>query len=78
MSDLIRLHYFLGIEIYQNGEGVFICQTKYAKTFLEKIKMKNFKFVATPIVVNKKLLKHDGRKEVDATLYRIFVEILLY
>ena len=32
MSNLGLLHYFLGIEIYQKGDDVFMCQRKYAKT----------------------------------------------
>ena len=60
MNDLRLLHYFLGIEIYQNKESVFICQKKYAKTLLEKFRMSNCKSVATPLVVNEKLKKEDG------------------
>ena len=78
MSDLGFLHYFLGIEIYQNEEGVFICQKKYAKTLIEKFKMKDCKSVATPLIVNEKLSKEDGSKEVDASIYRSLVGSLLY
>lgn len=78
MSDLGLLHYFLGFEIFQNGDGVFICQKKYAKTLLEKFKMINCKSVATPLVVNEKLIKEDGSKQVDASLYRSLVGSLLY
>ena len=78
MSDLGLLHYFLGYEICQNGDGVFVCQKKYAKTILEKFKMANCKSVATSLVVNEKLTKEDGSKQVDATLYRSLVGSLLY
>ena len=78
MSDLGLLNYFLGIEIYQQEDGIFICQKKYAKTLLEKFKMMNCKSVATPFVVNEKLLKEDGSKEVDASIYRSLVGSLLY
>lgn len=52
MSDLGLLHYFLRFEVLQNEDDVFICQTKYAKTLLEKFKMVNCKSVATHLVVN--------------------------
>lgn len=64
MSDLGLLQYFLGIEIYQKDEGVFICQKKYAKTLFKKSKMMNCKSVATHLVVNEKLIKEDESKEV--------------
>ncbi|CAL5391936.1 unnamed protein product [Camellia sinensis] len=78
MSDLGLLHHFLGIEIYQNNGGVFICQKKYAQTLLEKFKMKNCKAVATPLIVNEKLSKEDGSKEAEASCYRSLVGSLLY
>ncbi|XP_028111765.1 uncharacterized protein LOC114310053 [Camellia sinensis] len=40
--------------------------------------MKNCKSVATPLIVNKKLSKEDGRKEVEAFCYRSLVGSLLY
>lgn len=78
MSDLGLLHYFLGIEIYQNKEDIFICQRKYARTLLEKFKMRDCKPVATPLIVNEKLSKEDGSKKVDESLYRSLVGSLLY
>ncbi|XP_058211421.1 uncharacterized mitochondrial protein AtMg00810-like [Rhododendron vialii] len=78
MSDLGLLHYFLGIEIYQSKDDIFICQRKYARTLLEKFKMRECKPVATPLIVNEKLSKEDGSKKVDESLYRSLVESLLY
>ena len=72
------LHYLLGIEIYQNEEGVFICQRKYAKTLIEKFKMKDCKLVVTALIVNENLSKEDGSNEVDASIYKSLVESLLY
>ena len=78
MSDLGLLHYFLGIEIHQKEESVFICQNKYAKTILEKFGMSNCNPVATPLIANEKLKKEDGSQEVDASIYRSLVGSLLY
>ena len=77
MNDLGLLHYFLGIEIHQKEENVFICQNKYAKTILEKFDMRNCNSVATPLIVNEKLKKEDENKEVDASIYRSLVGSLL-
>lgn len=40
--------------------------------------MMNCKLVVTPLVVNEKLTKEDGSKQVDASIYRSLVGSLLY
>ncbi|XP_059658324.1 secreted RxLR effector protein 161-like [Cornus florida] len=40
--------------------------------------MLNCKSVCTPLVVNEKLMKEDGNKEADSSLYRSLVGSLLY
>ena len=57
MSDLGLLHYFLGIEIIQDGNGVLICQKKYCESILKKFRMHGCKSVTTPLVVNEKFMK---------------------
>ncbi|XP_052194172.1 uncharacterized mitochondrial protein AtMg00810-like [Diospyros lotus] len=74
----LLLHHFLGIEIYQDDGGVFICQKNYAKKILTKFGMADCNSVATPLIVNEKLMKEDGGKKVDATHYRSLVGNLLY
>jgi hypothetical protein len=78
MSDMGLLHYFLGIEVYQDKEEVFISQRMYAEIFLRKFKMIGCKPMATPLAINEKLKKEDGGKKVDDTLYRSLVGNLLY
>ena len=41
MTDLGELHHFLGIEVYQSKEGIFISQESYANGILKKFKMEN-------------------------------------
>ena len=78
MSDLGILHYFLGIGIVQNVDGIFITQKKYATSLLEKFKMIGCKIVHTPLVVNEKFQKEDGSGQADQTNYRSLVGSLLY
>jgi hypothetical protein len=78
MSDIGLLHYFLGIEVYQDKEEVFISQKMYAEKILKKFRMLGCKPMATPFAINEKLKKEDGGKKVDATLYRSLVGNLLY
>ncbi|KAL0326510.1 UNVERIFIED_CONTAM: Secreted RxLR effector protein [Sesamum angustifolium] len=62
MSDLGLMHFFLGIEINQEKEGIFICQKKYTETLLKKFKMESCKTITTPLVTGKKYQKEDGSK----------------
>ncbi|KAK2398761.1 putative mitochondrial protein [Trifolium repens] len=78
MSDLGLLHHFLGIEVYQDEYGVFICQKRYAENILKKFGMYGCKPVDIPLVVNEKLKKEDGGRLVDASMYRSLVGSLFY
>ncbi|XP_024164182.1 secreted RxLR effector protein 161-like [Rosa chinensis] len=78
VSDLGIMHYFLGIEIVQSVEGIFITQKKYAKTILKKFKMLGCKSVATPLVVNENFQKEDGSGSANESIYRSLVGSLLY
>ena len=52
MSDLILLNYFLGIEVSQVKEGIFISQKKYAKSILQKFKIMDCRSVAITLAAN--------------------------
>jgi hypothetical protein len=43
MTDLGLMKYFLGIEVDQSDDGIFICQTKYANEVLKRFRMLNCK-----------------------------------
>ncbi|GJS62129.1 retrovirus-related pol polyprotein from transposon TNT 1-94, partial [Tanacetum coccineum] len=73
MSDLGILNHFLGMEIYQDEDGVFICQENYVEKILKIFGMSEFKPKDTPLVVNEKLMKEDGSSKVDDTLHRSLV-----
>ncbi|BFG16559.1 hypothetical protein CerSpe_028330 [Prunus speciosa] len=78
MSDLGLMHYFLGIEINQEEDGIFICQKKYIENLLKKFKMYGCKTVATPLITNEKLRKEDGSSKVDESIFRSLIGSLLY
>lgn len=77
MTDLGEM-YFLGKEIKQHNNEVFIYQKKYAKDILKKLKMKNCKATTTPMCQMEKLSKNDEAEKVDETLYRSLVGCLMY
>eukprot|EP00253_Pinus_taeda_P016588 PITA_16588 len=49
MKDLGLLHYFLGLEIWQCSDGIFVSKGKYAWEILEKFNMHGWKPVDTPL-----------------------------
>ena len=47
MTDLGEMSYFLGMEVHQKQNEIFICQQKYAKEILKKFKMEECKPTST-------------------------------
>ena len=60
MSNLVLLHYFLGIEVKPVEDGIFISQKKYAIDQLKSFHMSNYKIASTPMNLNEKLQVEDG------------------
>lgn len=78
MTDLGLMKYFLGIEITQSEDGIFIFQSKYAKDLLRRFNMVNYKLAATPMAIGTKLSKKDQGSSVDPNLYKKLVGCLMY
>lgn len=78
MSDLGLLHYFLGLEIKQSADGIFISQVNYAANLLKRFHMQNCKVSSTPLNVNEKLQVQDGSGNADITIFRSLVGGLIY
>lgn len=78
MKELGELHYFLGLEVTRNPEGLFISQKRYAEDLLKKFSMRNCKLSETPMEVNLKLRADDGDELEDMHLYKQLVGSLIY
>ncbi|KAI5316235.1 hypothetical protein L3X38_045411 [Prunus dulcis] len=78
MTDLGKMRYFLGIEVIQGSDGIFISQGKYAQEVLERFKMAQCNSVLNPVVPGFKLTKDEGGVEVDSTVYKQMVGSLMY
>ena len=72
------LTFLSGLQVYQSNKGIFISQTKYIKGMLTKFKMEDSNHVNTPLITGCKLSKSDEYLEVDHTMYRSMIGILLY
>ncbi|RVW82656.1 Retrovirus-related Pol polyprotein from transposon RE1 [Vitis vinifera] len=78
MTDLGEMSYFLGMEVHQKQNEIFIYQQKYAKEILKKFKMEECKPTSTPMNQKEKFCKEDGAKKVDEGLYRSMIGCLMY
>ncbi|KAH9697684.1 hypothetical protein KPL71_023711 [Citrus sinensis] len=78
MSMMGELKYFLGLQIKQNEEGIFINQAKYVKDLLKRFGYDNGTTKSTPMSTTIKLDKDEKGKEVDINTYRGMIGSLLY
>jgi hypothetical protein len=69
MKDLGLMHYFLGLEVWQSLEDIFLNQGKYVVEILKRFNMMVCKSMSTPMETNMKLLVDTSSKIVDVTLY---------
>ncbi|KAM2757556.1 hypothetical protein PS2_019291 [Malus domestica] len=77
IKDLGKLKYFLGIEMENSQQGLFLNQRKYVMDLLEEAKFTDCKPVVTPID-NKLKLTTDGEALKNVTYYQILVGKLIY
>ena len=78
MLDLGHFHYFLGIQVLQTKEGIFLSHSKYACDLLHHFHMEDCKPAPSPFQSRVKLSATCTSPEVDATLYRHLVGSILY
>jgi hypothetical protein len=55
MKDLGMMHYFLGLEVWQRNDEIFLSQGKYTVGILNKFMMTYFKSMPTLMVMNLKI-----------------------
>ncbi|KAK1365752.1 hypothetical protein POM88_041313 [Heracleum sosnowskyi] len=77
MSIMGEMSYFVGLQVKQTDEGIFINQSKYTRNFLKKFNMQDSSPANTPMATATKLDSKEGI-EVDVTIYRGMIGSLLY
>nr|GEX11452.1 hypothetical protein [Tanacetum cinerariifolium] len=65
-----ELTFFLGLQLKQKLDGIFISQDKFVDEILRKFKYEDVKTASTPIDKEKDLLKDSDGDDVDVYLYR--------
>nr|GEX15225.1 hypothetical protein [Tanacetum cinerariifolium] len=78
ISSMGELTLFLGLQVKQNDDGIFIIQDKYVAKILRKFGFTNVKSTSTPIETEKPLLKHPDGEDVDVHIYRSMIGSLMY
>jgi hypothetical protein len=78
MKDLGLMHYFLGLEVWQSPERIFLNQGKYAIEILRRFDMLECKSMNTPMEAKLKLMVDTSSELIDATLYRQIIGSLMY
>ena len=78
MTDIGLMAHFLGIEVAQRKDGVFISQNGYAKEILKRYGMENCNPVNTPVDSGVELKKGTKASDVDPTYYKSLVGSLRY
>ena len=71
-------HYFLGMEVWKNADGISLGQGKYIVEILKIFGIMDCKAMTTHMALNLKLLSDDSLEVVDATMYRQMIGSLMY
>ncbi|GKE34855.1 putative ribonuclease H-like domain-containing protein [Tanacetum coccineum] len=78
MNSIGELTFFLGLQVKQKEDGIFISQDKYVTEILKKFSFIDVKTASTPMETQKPLLKDEDGEEVDVHLYRSMIGSLMY
>ncbi|XP_050918331.1 uncharacterized mitochondrial protein AtMg00810-like [Lathyrus oleraceus] len=78
MSLVGELTYFLGLQVKQIEDSIFLCQSKYAKNIVKKFGLENASHKITLAPTHLKLSKDEKGISVDQSLYRSMIGSLIY
>ncbi|GKD00660.1 putative ribonuclease H-like domain-containing protein [Tanacetum coccineum] len=78
MSSMGELTFFLGLQVKQKEDGIFISQDKYVGEILKKFGFSSIRTASTPMETNKALTKDEDGEDVDVHLYRSMIGSLMY
>jgi hypothetical protein len=78
MSMIGELNYFLGLQVKQTSEGIFISKSKYAKDLVKLFGLDGESHARTPMSTSVKISTDLTGKPIDPTLYRSMIGSFLY
>ncbi|GKD41177.1 putative ribonuclease H-like domain-containing protein [Tanacetum coccineum] len=68
MNSMGELTFFLGLQVKQKEDGIFISQDKYVGEILKKFVFSSIRTTSTPMETNKALTKDEDGEDVDVNL----------
>nr|GEX52167.1 uncharacterized mitochondrial protein AtMg00810-like [Tanacetum cinerariifolium] len=75
MSSMGELTFFLGLQVKQKKDGIFISQDKYVAKILKKFRFTEVKTASTHMETQKPLLKDEDGEEVDVHIYQVNLKV---
>jgi hypothetical protein len=78
MTDIRLMHYFLGLEVWQEPRHIFLGQGKYVCDILSRFQMGDSKPMTIPMITNWKKLHASKSQLVDSILYHQLIGSLMY
>ncbi|GJZ89962.1 uncharacterized mitochondrial protein-like protein, partial [Tanacetum coccineum] len=78
MSAIGELTFFLGLQVKQKPDGIFISQDKYVQDMLKKFDMESVRSATTPFETSKLKSKDEPGDAVNVHLYRSMIGSLMY
>ncbi|CAM8953839.1 unnamed protein product [Rhodiola kirilowii] len=78
ISMVGEMSYFLGLQVKQKVDGIFISQRKYVRNLIKKFDLEKAAHKRTPAATHVKITKDEAGTSVDQTLYRSMIGSLLY
>ncbi|GJZ13658.1 uncharacterized mitochondrial protein-like protein [Tanacetum coccineum] len=75
MSFIEELTFFLGLQVKQKKDDIFISQDKHVDEILKKFGFIEVKTASTPMETQKPLLKDEDGEEVDVHMYRSMIGV---
>jgi hypothetical protein len=68
MKDLGMMHYFLGQEVWQRADEIFLSQGKYTVGILNKFSMTKCKSMPTSMMMDLKKMNDDNSEKINPQL----------
>nr|GEY10740.1 hypothetical protein [Tanacetum cinerariifolium] len=74
---VVKVLFFLGLQVKQKKDGIFISQDKYVAEILRKFRLSEGKSASTLIDAEKPLLKDSDGEDVDVHTYKSMIGSLI-
>nr|GEX48571.1 putative reverse transcriptase domain-containing protein [Tanacetum cinerariifolium] len=78
MSYIGELTFFLGLQVKQKQDGLFISQDKYVTEILKKYRFIEVKNASTLMETQKHMFKDEDGEEIDVHMYRSMISSVMY